>query len=302
MVISDYDPAWPDTFEQLARPLRQVSAPLGGHVEHVGSTSVPGLAAKPVIDIDVVLPSADAMADAIVAVCSLGYVHQGNKGITGREAFMWPPGTAIHHLYVVVAGSKPHRDHVDLRDFLREDSDAAERYARLKRELASRFADDRLAYTEAKAEFIEEALARARRPTIGNVSRESSVAAVERFRRVCADHPLVVAAFLGGSYAAGTARPNSDIDLYVVTRPGDYAAFVEGRHEFLCSWGEPVETDDVWDFEGLGFDMTTFTMADGVYGEVAYGTTANFLTLHGGPYEILVDKTGLLEGVTFPLL
>jgi hypothetical protein len=48
--------------------------------------------------------------------------------------------------------------------------------------------------------------------------------------------------------------------------------------------------------------MTTFALADGVYGEVAYGTTANFLTLHGGPHEVLVDKTGLLEGVTFPLL
>jgi predicted nucleotidyltransferase len=134
------------------------------------------------------------------------------------------------------------------------------------------------------------------------MSRESSMAAVERFRRSCADHPLVLAAFLGGSYAAGTARLDSDIDLYVVTRLQDYPAFIEGRHEFLSSWGEPTEMKDVWDFEGLGFDMTIFTLADGVYGEVAYGTTANFLTLHGGPHEVLVDKTGMLEGVTFPLL
>ena len=59
---------------------------------------------------------------------------------------------------------------------------------------------------------------------------------------------------------------------------------------------------DVWNFEGLGFDMTAFTLADGVHGEVAYGTTANFMALHGGPHEVLVDKTGLLEGVVFPRL
>jgi predicted nucleotidyltransferase len=134
------------------------------------------------------------------------------------------------------------------------------------------------------------------------MSRELSMAAVERFKRSCEDHPLVIAAFLGGSYAAGTARPDSDIDLYVVTRPDDYAEFVEGRRRFLASWGTPSEVQDVWDFEGLGFDITTFSMVDGVYGEVAYGTTDNFLTLHGGPHRILVDKTGLLDGVTFPLL
>lgn len=128
------------------------------------------------------------------------------------------------------------------------------------------------------------------------------MAAVERFRRACVDHALVVAAFLGGSYAAGTARPDSDIDLYVVTKPEDYTAFIKARHEFISSWGEPTETEDVWDFQSLGFDMTSFTMVDGVHGEVAYGTTANFLTLHGGPHEVLVDKTGLLDGVTFPLL
>ena len=69
-----------------------------------------------------------------------------------------------------------------------------------------------------------------------------------------------------------------------------------------CCWGKPTTLRDVWNFEGLGFDMTAFTLADGVHGEVAYGTTANFMALHGGPHEVLVDKTGLLEGVVFPLL
>jgi hypothetical protein len=128
------------------------------------------------------------------------------------------------------------------------------------------------------------------------------MAAIERFRVACAEHPLVVAAFLGGSYAAGTARPDSDVDLYVVINPADYPAFIEGRQRFMRSWGDPTKLEDVWNFEGLGFDMTTFEMADGVYGEVAYGTTTNLTTLHGGPHEVLVDKARVLAGVTFPLL
>jgi predicted nucleotidyltransferase len=134
------------------------------------------------------------------------------------------------------------------------------------------------------------------------VSREAALAAVGRFRAACREHPLVVAAFLGGSYAAGGARPASDIDVYVVTRPEDYAAFIAGRAEFVRAWGEPTRLEDVWNFEGLGFDMTVFELADGVHGEVAYGTTANMMSLHGGPHETLVDKAGVLDGVTFPLL
>jgi hypothetical protein len=134
------------------------------------------------------------------------------------------------------------------------------------------------------------------------MSREKSTAAIERFRRSCTDHPLVVAAFLGGSYAAGNARPDSDIDLYLVTNREDYSMFIADRRRFIRSWGDPTHLEDIWNFEGLGFDMTTFTMKDGVCGEVAYATTANFLTMHGGPHEVLVDKAGLLDGVTFPLL
>jgi nucleotidyltransferase-like protein len=134
------------------------------------------------------------------------------------------------------------------------------------------------------------------------VSRERSLAAIGRFRAACADHRLVVAAFLGGSYAAGRPRPDSDIDLYVVTRPEDYRALIAEREAFIRSWGDPTGLRDVWNFEGLGFDMTAFTLADGVHGEVAYGTTANFMTLHGGPHEVLVDKAGILDGVVFPLL
>jgi predicted nucleotidyltransferase len=134
------------------------------------------------------------------------------------------------------------------------------------------------------------------------VGEAECIAAIERFRVACARHRLVAAAFLGGSYAAGRARADSDIDLYLITTPEDYPTFIGGRREFMESWGEPVRLEDVWNFEGLGFDMVIFTLADGVEGELALGTTANLMKLHGGPHQVLIDKVGVLDGVSFPLL
>src|SRR4051794_24454537 len=125
-----------------------------------------------------------------------------------------------------------------------------------------------------------------------------SLAAIGRFQQACEQDDLVVAAFLGGSHAGGTAREDSDIDLYLVTMPEHYASFISGRVQFIASWGTPTTLEDIWNFEGLGFDMTAFEMSNGVYGELAYGTTENFLTLHGGPHRVLVDKGTLLDGVT----
>jgi GrpB-like predicted nucleotidyltransferase (UPF0157 family) len=104
-VIADYDDAWLALFEDLARPVREAVADLGAELEHIGSTAVPRLAAKPVIDIDVVVRSPDDVPRAIERLRSLAYVHQGDKGIRGPEAFLWPPGAKPHHLYVVVSGS-----------------------------------------------------------------------------------------------------------------------------------------------------------------------------------------------------
>ena len=134
------------------------------------------------------------------------------------------------------------------------------------------------------------------------MAREEFVRAIDRFEAACAQHPLVVAAFLGGPYAAGTERDDSDIDLYVVTRQEDYGAFVAGRRAFMESWGAVAWTEDVWNFEALGFDMIRFRHEDGVWGELALGHTGNFMALHGGPHRVLVDKVGLLDDVTFPLL
>jgi predicted nucleotidyltransferase len=127
-------------------------------------------------------------------------------------------------------------------------------------------------------------------------------AAIERFGAVVERDPLVVAAFVGGSFAAGTAREDSDVDVYVVAREDEYRALWDRRHALLREWGDPVFEQDVVNFEGLGFDMVLFEFVDTVDGEIAFGHTGNFMALHGGPYDVLVDKIGLLEGVEFPLL
>ncbi len=161
--VVDYDPSWPAQFTEIAARIR--AAFVGGPpitVEHVGSTSVAGLAAKPVIDIDVIVPSPSDVSDAIVRLAALGYVHEGDKGVPGREAFRWPPGTRRHHLYLCLRDNAEGRRHVAFRDYLRAHPDDARKYETLKRELAVRFRHDRTAYSEGKTAFVEAVLAKAR--------------------------------------------------------------------------------------------------------------------------------------------
>jgi GrpB-like predicted nucleotidyltransferase (UPF0157 family) len=159
-----YDPAWPLLFASVRERLHALLVGTEALIEHVGSTSVPGLAAKPIVDIDVVVPSSPDIPDAVRRLESGGYIHRGDLGIPGRESFDIPPDLPYHHLYVVAAGTKPHLDHVLLRDYLRRHPDSAERYGRRKLELAHLItAESRQAYVEAKASMVEELLATARR-------------------------------------------------------------------------------------------------------------------------------------------
>jgi GrpB-like predicted nucleotidyltransferase (UPF0157 family) len=163
VVIEDYDGSWPDRFERLKVRLLRALADSAVAVEHIGSTAVPGLPAKPIIDIDVVVSSDDEVSGAVERLASLGYEHEGDLGVAGREAFRWPAGERRHHVYVVVEGSHAHRRHVLLRDYLRTHPDEAATYGELKREFARRHGSDRTAYTDAKSAFIERALASAER-------------------------------------------------------------------------------------------------------------------------------------------
>jgi len=154
LAIREYDPTWPDQFSELASRVTAALGALELRVEHIGSTAVPGLAAKAVIDLDVVLESPRDLPEAIRGLAVLGYVHEGDLGIVGRDAFRWPPGEKRHHLYVLVAGADELRRHLAFRDALRADPAVRDKYAALKMSLAIQWAHDRKSYTEAKSAFI----------------------------------------------------------------------------------------------------------------------------------------------------
>src|SRR5580698_3975683 len=100
LVIEDYDPRWPERFETLRARISGALASLAPEIEHVGSTAVPGLAAKPIIDMDVLLARAADLELVIARLAELGYEHEGDLGIRGREAFKSPAGDITHHLHV----------------------------------------------------------------------------------------------------------------------------------------------------------------------------------------------------------
>ncbi len=162
VVIVPYSDEWPATFETLkARVEDALGAPLR-RIEHVGSTSVPGLPAKPIIDIDVVIGRDDQLDEVIEGLAAIGYAFEGDKGVNGRYAFKPPSDSPEHHLYVCAEGSPELRRHILFRDYLRRHPEAAAAYGRLKHRLASRNPLDRVWYSDAKSDWIERALRLAR--------------------------------------------------------------------------------------------------------------------------------------------
>lgn len=161
IIVVEYDPSWPENFEQLRDTIWPSIRDLAASIEHVGSTSVEGLAAKPVIDMTIVLPTASRMEPAIDRLAALGYRHRGDLGVPGREAFARPDGTPAHHLYACVEGNLGLRNPMAVGDYLRRNRSAAREYGALKRQLAARFPDDVDGYVEGKTDFILAILARA---------------------------------------------------------------------------------------------------------------------------------------------
>jgi GrpB-like predicted nucleotidyltransferase (UPF0157 family)/GNAT superfamily N-acetyltransferase len=162
-MFSDYDPSWAGLFESIAAGLAPAVWGTSGTIEHVGGTSVPGLAAKPIIDIDTSWSTPPmTWRPCPGASNSLGYRAEGTRGIPGREAFDQPDGQPSHHLYIVEAGSPVHLDHILFRDLLRERSDLRQRYETVKRANAGLLPWDRLEYQDAKSDVVAELIAIAR--------------------------------------------------------------------------------------------------------------------------------------------
>lgn len=159
--VVDYQPAWPDAFDEIRDELTRILAGVDViAVEHVGSTSVPGLAAKPVIDVDIVVSRA-ALPQAIAAMEAGGYEHLGEMGIVDRHAFR-PRGGPRRNVYVTVEGCLSLRNHLGVRDVLRADADLRREYGELKQRLANQFTQDEIdLYVEAKSVVLQKILDRA---------------------------------------------------------------------------------------------------------------------------------------------
>ncbi|MFC4785461.1 GrpB family protein [Nocardioides sp. MAHUQ-72] len=161
VTVTDYDPRWAADFERIRADLL---AALDGvdvlAVEHVGSTAVPGLPAKPVIDVDVVVPE-EALPAALDAVAGAGYAYEGEKGVEGRHAFRAPDDGTARHVYVCVDGCVALRNHLLVRDVLRADPSLRQAYADVKAGLAARDLPDMEAYVAGKNAVLQQILAAA---------------------------------------------------------------------------------------------------------------------------------------------
>ncbi len=159
--VVDYRGEWPYLFEQLRTDLAKSLGLTALAIEHVGSTSVPGLCAKPIIDIDVVVRDSSGVEEAIAKLTAIGYRHRGNLGVLGREAFHSPISDVRHSLYVCTRGSLGLRNHLAVRDALRKDPALAAEYGALKKRLAQRFRDDIDGYVSGKSGLLLSVLEKA---------------------------------------------------------------------------------------------------------------------------------------------
>ena len=120
---------------------------------------------------------------------------------------------------------------------------------------------------------------------------------IQKFERIAREDPRILSAFLGGSLADGTEDDFSDIDIYYILDEQSYSDFPSQMRTRLSEMGPLVFLEQ---HNNFGFDLILFIFQNGVKGELGLGTTKNLKTLHAGPYKVLVDKKGLLDGFVFP--
>jgi GrpB-like predicted nucleotidyltransferase (UPF0157 family) len=153
--VVDHDPAWPALAERELRRVGEAVGEVAVRVEHVGSTAVPGLAAKPIIDLQLSVDAIEPRARYVAALERLGYLFAPAPESPDHHFFALPPERPrTHHLHVCEAGSEHELRHLAVRDFLRGHPGEAARYAALKREVAARHPQDRLAYIAGKDAYV----------------------------------------------------------------------------------------------------------------------------------------------------
>ena len=158
VIVLPYDRAWKAAFEAIKSELESAVGDLVIGIEHVGSTSVEGLSAKPCIDIDVVIEDYGVFEEVVRRLAEIGYIHEGDLGIPDREAFCYSdkPHLMTHHLYVCPRYSRELHRHITFRDFLRSRPEAVKQYGAVKEEGARLFPDDIEGYIAHKTPCIEQ--------------------------------------------------------------------------------------------------------------------------------------------------
>ena len=156
MVLS-YDKAWATKFEKIKKEIQNALGDLIIGIEHVGSTSVPGLSAKPIIDIDIIIEDYAVFDPVLKKLEAIGYIHEGDLGVKGREAFKYENKAHLqkHHLYVCPKNSMELYRHITFRDFLKNNPTAAKEYGAVKQKAAELFPNDIEKYIEYKSTCIE---------------------------------------------------------------------------------------------------------------------------------------------------
>lgn len=158
VIVLPYDKAWKSAFEAIKQEIESAIGDLILGIEHIGSTSVEGMSAKPCIDIDVIIKDYSVFDKVIGKLESIGYTHEGDLGIKDREAFKYTnkPHLMNHHLYVCPQFSEELHRHITFRNFLRDNTDAVKKYSQVKETAAKLFPNDIDKYIEYKSPCIEE--------------------------------------------------------------------------------------------------------------------------------------------------
>lgn len=165
IVVEKYNENWPIEFEKLKKKFEKALNELDYRIEHVGSTSVPGLAAKPILDIDIIVKNKETMERVIERIESIGYKHQGDWGVPGREVFKYKEGFDVedemeHHLYACIDGIDSLKNHLNLKKYLSSNPEAVKEYGELKKKLAKKYPEDIDSYVDGKTDLIVSFLAK----------------------------------------------------------------------------------------------------------------------------------------------
>jgi GrpB-like predicted nucleotidyltransferase (UPF0157 family) len=156
LIVVPYDPNWIIEFERIRDYLLEHIGDLVLEIKHVGSTSVPGLCAKPIIDIVALMESYDIFPEIVARLEKVGFQHEGDGGIKEREVFkrLVPDDFMNYHFYVCPKDSEENRRHTIFRNALLNTKDSADEYGKLKMRLIEEVNGDRVLYTNSKTDFI----------------------------------------------------------------------------------------------------------------------------------------------------